>query len=86
MVNGLKFPSRLYVLKPRGTLERSRSGFVDWPLKGVGTLKMPRPDQERARQPKRNFCGVDRQEKRVGEAMKRPYRKPTQVGEASSLR
>ena len=36
MVNGLKFPSRLYVLNPRGTLERRRSGFVDWPLKRVG--------------------------------------------------
>ncbi len=36
MVNGLKFPSRLYVLKPRGTLERRSSGCVDWPSKGVG--------------------------------------------------
>ena len=44
MVNGLKFPSRLYVLKPRGTLERSGSGFVDWPCKGVGASRdlMPR--------------------------------------------
>ena len=39
MVNGLKFPSRVATLKPRGTLERSRSGYVDWPLKGVGDLK-----------------------------------------------
>jgi hypothetical protein len=67
MVNGLKFPSRVATLKPRGTLERSVSGCVDWPLKGVGTLKMPRPDQERAGQPKRNLRGVDRQEKLSGE-------------------
>jgi hypothetical protein len=40
MVNGLKFPSRLYVLNLRGTLERRRSGFVDWPLKRVGGLKI----------------------------------------------
>ena len=40
MVNGLKFPSRLYVLNPRGTLERSGSGFVDWPLKRVGRRKV----------------------------------------------
>src|SRR3954463_185143 len=39
MVNGLKFPSRLYVLNPRGTLERSGSGFVDWPLKRVGASR-----------------------------------------------
>ena len=39
MVNGLKFPSRLSVLKPRGTLERSGSGFVDWPFKRVGASR-----------------------------------------------
>jgi hypothetical protein len=31
-------------------------------------------------------CGVDRREKLFGEPRERPYRKPTQVGEASSLR
>jgi hypothetical protein len=30
--------------------------------------------------------GVDRREKRPEEGTRRPYRKPTQVGEASSLR
>ena len=39
MVNGLKFPSRLDVLNLRGTLERRRSGFVDWPLKRVGATR-----------------------------------------------
>ena len=64
MVNGLKFPSRLYVLKPRGTLERRSRGFVDWPSKGVG---QPRPDGESAGQPNDNGSGVDRQEKLSGE-------------------
>ena len=36
MVNGLKFPSRLQTLNPARTLERSGSGRVDWPSKGVG--------------------------------------------------
>ena len=49
MVNGLKFPSRLYVLNLRGTLERSGSGFVDWPLKRVGNLKNFRDVTTRAR-------------------------------------
>jgi hypothetical protein len=31
-------------------------------------------------------CHVDWQEKRVGEGSEAPYRKPTQVGKASSLR
>ena len=66
MVNGLKFPSRLYVLKPRGTLERRSSGFVDWPLKRVG-LSRPRRDHEIAGQPKIKFAGVDRREKLMGE-------------------
>ncbi len=39
MVNGLTFPSQGAALKPRGTLERSGSGFVDWPLKEVGAVK-----------------------------------------------
>jgi hypothetical protein len=31
-------------------------------------------------------CRVDWQEKRMGEGVEAPYRKPTQVGKASSLR
>jgi len=67
MVNGLKFPSRLYVLKPRGTLERRSSGFVDWPFKGVGPVRVPRPHDESAGQPNDKCSGVDRQEKLSGE-------------------
>ena len=39
MVNGLKVPSRLAVLNHRGTLERRKSGFVDWPSNGVGATR-----------------------------------------------
>ena len=48
--------------------------------------KFPRTDQEAAGQPNANFCRVDRQEKLSVELYDCPYRKPTQVGEASSLR
>lgn len=34
----------------------------------------------------RERCRVDWQEKLIGEEMRAPYRKPTQVGKASSLR
>ena len=46
----------------------------------------PRVEHEAAGQPKAESCGVDTREKPVGEDLERPYRKPTQVGEASSLR
>ena len=36
--------------------------------------------------PEPECSGVDTQEKPLGELLGRPYRKPTQVGEASSLR
>ena len=53
MDNGLKFPSRLYALNHRGTLERSEERPCGWPSNGVGGLKTPRPDREGAGQPKR---------------------------------
>ena len=51
-----------------------------------GRRRKPRAEYEGAGQPKPEFCGVDTREKPVGEDLERPYRKPTQVGEASSLR
>lgn len=54
-----------------------------WPFKGV---EQSRPEYEVAGQPKTKSCGVDRQEKLTVEDPGRPYRKPTQVGQASSLR
>ncbi len=46
----------------------------------------PRPDHEGTGQLGPKFRRVDRQEKLSGELHDCPYRKPTQVGEASSLR
>lgn len=48
--------------------------------------RKPRPEYEEAGQPKSESCGVSRQEKLNVEDTGRPYRKPTQVGKASSLR
>ena len=46
----------------------------------------PRVEYEAAGRPNAESCGADTREKPVGEDVGRPYRKPTQVGEASSLR
>ena len=48
------------VINPRGTLERSASGFVDWPFKDVG-----KPRSEYKKEGLLSFAsrGVDRQEK-----------------------
>ena len=54
------------------------------PFNGVG--HKPRPEYEGAPSGNPESCGVDRREKLDGELAGRPYRKPTQVGEASSLR
>ena len=51
-----------------------------------GRRREPRAEYEAAGQPQAESCGVDTREKPVGEGLGRPYRKPTQVGEASSLR
>jgi hypothetical protein len=51
-----------------------------------GGRREPRAEHEAAGRPKAESCGVDTREKPVGEGAGRPYRKPTQVGEASSLR
>jgi hypothetical protein len=51
-----------------------------------GRRRKPRPEYEDAGQPNSESCGVSRQEKLVVEDRRCPYRKPTQVGKASSLR
>ncbi len=58
---------------------------MDWPSNGVGS----NPEtgvRDQTRKGAVESCGVDRQEKPVAELVGCPYRKPTQVGEASSLR
>ena len=82
-------PRVVYVMTPQGTLEQRRSGCVDWPSNRVEAPlnRASRRDRKRTGQPKRESSGVDSREK-LGVAVHatRPYRKPTQVGEASSLR
>jgi hypothetical protein len=46
----------------------------------------PRAEYEGRGRPQAESCGVDTREKPAAEGVIRPYRKPTQVGEASSLR
>ena len=48
--------------------------------------RKPRQEYEGQASAFPKFRGVDSREKLGGESMRRPYRKPTQVGEASSLR
>lgn len=84
MVNGLKVPSRLAVLNHRGTLERRRSGFVDWPSNCVGASRDRNASS--AGQPNGQVFWSRQARKALWGAARCPYRKPTQVGEASSLR
>jgi hypothetical protein len=51
-----------------------------------GGRREPRAEYEARGRPRPESRGVDTREKPVGEVRRRPYRKPTQVGEASSLR
>ena len=51
-----------------------------------GGRREPRAEYEAAGRPDAESCGVDTREKPAAEGARRPYRKPTQVGEASSLR
>ena len=48
--------------------------------------RKPRVECEWRGQPQSERPGVDTREKPAAEGQGRPYRKPTQVGEASSLR
>ena len=51
-----------------------------------GGRREPRAEYEGRGRPQTESCGVDTREKPAAEDMGCPYRKPTQVGEASSLR
>ncbi len=78
------FRPRCTIVEPRrdpGTKEERSS----WnrPSKGVGAI---RDLNARGGFGQSESSGVDRREKLLVEVVWRPYRKPTQVGEASSLR
>ncbi len=72
------------VTTPAGTVERNDSGHVDRPSTRVG---QPRRASEWcvARQTA-SIVESTRKKSCLGELIGRPYRKPTQVGKASSLR
>lgn len=67
-----------------GTQEQDASGFVDWPFKGVGASRDP---STRARgNPSSSRVESTGKKSYASECCRCPYRKPTQVGKASSLR
>ena len=73
-------------MKLAGTVEQRASGHVDWPSKAVGPSG-PRAECETfGGDPGVESSGVDTLEKLQVEQEGCPYRKPTQVGKASSLR
>ena len=80
-------PRFVYVMTPQGTLEQRRSGCVDWPSNRVERPQGNR-DGTASRQGnlKASLLESTVEKSLVGQCMERPYRKPTQVGEASSLR
>jgi hypothetical protein len=55
-------------------------------VQGRRECKLLRAEYEGRGQLQTESCGVDTREKPAAEDMGCPYRKPTQVGEASSLR
>ena len=68
----------------RGT---KRERLCGWPSNTVGVaVRQPRVECEVRASAQPESFGVDTQEKPVREPWSCPYRKPTQVGEASSLR
>ena len=82
-------PRLMYVMTPRGTLEPRRSGHVDRPSNRVETLfnQEPRDGTASGRGNPTTSLLASTVEKSLGwQCWVRPYRKPTQVGEASSLR
>ncbi len=85
MDSRLKFRPRLQCVNNSvGTQERNASGFVDWPFKGVGASR----DLSTRVRGNPNSSRVESTGKKsyARECCRCPYRKPTQVGKASSLR
>ena len=81
-------PRFAYVMTPQGTLEPRRSGCVDWPSNRVEAPLKERRDGTASRQGnlKASLLESTVEKSLLGQCATRPYRKPTQVGEASSLR
>ena len=78
-----RFRPRLLIVEPRGDRGTKGGRLCGWPFKGVGFGRDP---STRDGFGLNESSGVDTREKPRAEVKGRPYRKPTQVGEASSLR
>jgi hypothetical protein len=80
-------PRRLSVITTEGTLERKESGLVDWPSNCVGTGNRAETGvRECGATQFQVFWSRQARKASAGSSSARPYRKPTQVGKASSLR
>ena len=79
-----RFRPRHMIVEARGDRGTKGERLCGWPSKGVGGNPETRVRGSSFGEPESS--GVDTREKPRGEVMRRPYRKPTQVGEASSLR
>ena len=85
MVSRLKFPSRLVASNHQGHWNEGTSGFVDGRLSGVGR-KLETVSAKARGNPTQVALESTGEKSCVVELYRCPYRKPTQVGEASSLR
>jgi hypothetical protein len=79
-------PRVVYVMTPQGTLERRRSGCVDWPSNRVDLARGRDGTASPRGNPTASLLESTVEKSLLGQCATRPYRKPTQVGEASSLR
>ena len=80
-----RFRPRLVAVEAPGDRGTKGERPGGWPFNRVGGNPETGVRGER-RKPTPESSGVDTQEKPGGEVMRCPYRKPTQVGKASSLR
>ena len=85
MASRLRFRPRCGSDEPIGDRGTKGSRLCGWPFNRVGGNPETGVRDLRGN-PTVKDSGVDTREKLVGEQPWRPYRKPTQVGEASSLR
>ena len=80
-----RFRPRPCFVEPAGDRGTKQQRACGCPSNAVGS-QGPRAEREGEASADPECCGVDTREKLLAEVRERPYRKPTQVGEASSLR
>ena len=85
MASRRRFRPRTASVEPAGDRGTKQQRLCGWPSNAVGG-NAPRAEREGEASADPECCGVDTREKPAAEVGHCPYRKPTQVGEASSLR